>query len=201
MKHRHLRPVAALVVAATLVPSLAACGSSVTRDEFPKESAAAMTNLHELTAPSLDGGDVALSAYRGKVTLFVNVASECGLTPQYAGLQALHDEFAARGFSVLGFPSNEFGGQEPGTAAQIRSFCTSKYSVTFPMFAKVEVKPGDGQSPVYRALTTATGQVPGWNFAKYLVGRDGRPVAFFSSMVKPDDPKLRAAIESALAAE
>lgn len=186
-------------LAVLTVLSLAACGTAVTADQFPKEVETAVPNVYSLKAPTLDAGDTDLAQYRGKVALVVNVASECGLTPQYEGLQKLHDEFGPRGFTVLGFPSNEFGGQEPGTAAQIRQFCTSKFAVTFPLFAKVEVKKGAGQSPVYQYLTTATGQEPGWNFAKYVVGKDGKVVAFFSSMVKPDDAKLRASIEDALA--
>ena len=175
--------------------ALASCGN---RGPAPSQAQTAVPNLYDLKVPSLDSGDVDLAQYRGKVTLVVNVASECGLTPQYDGLQALHEEFSPRGFSVLGFPCNEFLGQEPGTPEQIRSFCTTEYGVTFPMFAKVQVKPGEGQSPVYSYLTTATGQVPGWNFAKYLVGKDGRALAFFGSRVTPDDPKLREAIEAAL---
>lgn len=188
------------LAAAVLGLALAACGgaATVTADQFPKGAQTTVPNLYDLQAPSLDAGDADLSQFRGKVTLVVNVASECGLTPQYEGLQALHEEFAPRGFSVLGFPCNEFLGQEPGTPEQIRAFCSTEYGVTFPMFAKVQVKPGDGQSPVYRYLTDATGQVPGWNFAKYLVGKDGRAVAFFGSRVAPDDPKLREAIEAAL---
>jgi glutathione peroxidase len=181
--------------------ALAACGGSatITADRFPKEAQTAVPNLYDLKAPSLDAGDVDLGDYRGKVTLVVNVASECGYTPQYEGLQALHEELSPRGFAVLGFPCNEFLGQEPGTAEEIREFCSTKFHVTFPMFAKVDVKPGASQSPVYAYLTTATGQVPGWNFSKYLVGKDGRARAFFGSRVTPDDPKLRQAIEAALA--
>ena len=184
---------------AGLLLALAGCGTAVTEDEFPKDVETAVPNVYSLQAPTLDGSAADLSQYQGKVALFVNVASECGLTPQYEGLQKLHDELGPRGFTVLGFPSNEFGGQEPGTAAQIRQFCTSRYAVTFPMFAKVEVKKGPGQSPVYQYLTTATGQEPGWNFAKYLVGKDGKVVAFFSSLVNPDDAKVRKAIEDAIA--
>lgn len=175
------------------------CSSSTTQDEFPKEVKTAVPTFYELKTQNLDGGDADLAQFRGKVTLVVNVASECGLTPQYEGLQKLHEALSAKGFSVLGFPSNEFGGQEPGTAAQIRTFCSSKYAVTFPMFAKVEVKNGPGQAPVYQYLTTATGKEPGWNFAKYLVGKDGRVVAFFNSMTKPDDAGLRKAIDAELA--
>lgn len=155
-------------------------------------------SVYDLTTQSLGGAPVDLGRFRGQVTLVVNVASECGFTPQYAGLEKLHQELAGRGFSVLGFPSNEFGGQEPGTPEQIGAFCERNYGVTFPMFAKIETKPGAGQSPVYRALT-AGGDVPNWNFCKYLVGKDGNVRGFYSSRVAPDDPTLRAAIDAALA--
>jgi len=193
------RTALALPLLAALAFVSAACGTSVSQEDFPKEAKTAVPNLYELKAPSLDGGDVDLSQYRGKVVLVVNVASECGFTPQYAGLERLHAEFGPKGFVVLGFPSNEFGGQEPGTATQIRQFCTSKFNVTFPMFGKVETKAGAGQSPVYAYLSTATGETPGWNFCKYVVGKDGVVTAYFNSFVKPDDGKLRAAIVAALA--
>jgi len=154
-------------------------------------------SLHELKTTTLGGAPADLSDYRGKVVLAVNVASECGLTPQYAGLQALHDALAPRGFTVLGFPSNEFGGQEPGSPEQIQTFCSRNYGVTFPMFSKLETKPGPGQSPVYQFLTSGR-PAPAWNFAKYLVGKDGKTVQFFESKVTPEDPGLRAAIEQAL---
>lgn len=192
-----MRSVPTLVL---LACALAGCGSSTSREEFPPEARPAVSTLHELSAMSLDGAAVKLSDYRGKAVLVVNVASACGLTPQYAGLEKLHRELAPRGFAVLGFPSNEFGGQEPGSPEEIRTFCTTKYDVTFPLFAKVEVKAGAGQSPVFGYLTTVTGKEPAWNFAKYVVGRDGRVTHFFSSMVKPDDAKLREAIEAAISA-
>lgn len=154
--------------------------------------------VYALEATSIDGAKVSMADYQGKVTLFVNVASQCGYTRQYAGLQKLHSEMADKGFAVLGFPSNEFGGQEPGTEAEIKEFCTSKFSVDFPMFAKVETKEGDGQSPVYAALTKATGKQPSWNFCKYLVGKDGTPIAFYKSGTAPDSDELRKAIEAAL---
>src|SRR5262245_63797277 len=134
-------------------------------------------SLYDLTPQHLDGSPGDLGTYRGTVTLVVNVASECGFTPQYAGLQQLHDELAGRGFSVLGFPSNEFGGQEPGSPEQIQTFCQKNYGVSFPMFSKLVTKPGAGQSPVYAFLTKG-GDVPNWNFCKYLVGKDGKVVAF-----------------------
>ncbi|MFO1029500.1 MAG: glutathione peroxidase [Planctomycetota bacterium] len=157
-----------------------------------------MPDFYSLRTNSLEAAPVDLASFRGKVTLVVNVASECGYTPQYAGMQRLHDEFADRGFAVLGFPSNEFGKQEPGTPEQIRAFCTTKYSVKFPLFAKCETKPGPNQSPVFAALGTATGSTPNWNFCKYLVGRDGAVLGFYPSKVAPDDATLRAAIEKAL---
>ena len=139
------------------------------------------------------------STYGGQVLLVVNTASKCGFTPQYEGLEALQKQYAARGFAVLGFPSNDFLGQEPGTEAQIKEFCTLTYGVKFPMFEKVHVK-GAETTPLYRELAKATGVAPGWNFHKYLIARDGRVVANFSSKVKPDDPRLLAAIERELKA-
>jgi glutathione peroxidase len=155
-------------------------------------------SFHDLKTTTLGGAPADLSDYRGKVVLAVNVASACGLTPQYKGLQALHDEFAARGFAVLGFPSNEFGGQEPGSADEIQTFCSRNYGVTFPLFSKLETKPGPGQSPVYQFLTNGR-PAPAWNFAKYLVGKDGTAVRFFDSKVAPEDAGLRDAIAQALA--
>ncbi len=170
-----------------------------TRDVPKTESARSMT-LNSLTIESLDSGSVALSKYAGDVLLVVNVASECGYTTQYQGLEELEKELSPQGFHVLGFPSDEFGGQEPGGAEQIRKFCTERFSVSFPMFAKVQTKPGPDQSPVYAFLGGATGKAPGWNFGKYLIGRDGVPIAFYPSSVKPDDAALRAEIQTALAA-
>jgi amidohydrolase len=155
-------------------------------------------NLYSLKTTSLEGQPVDLSQYQGKVTLVVNVASECGYTPQYTGLQALHAELKGRGFAVLGFPSNDFGSQEPGTPQEIRTFCTKTYHVDFPMLAKVVTKAGAGQSEVYQLLGKAAGKLPKWNFCKYLVGKDGAVLQFFDSKVKPEDPALREAIEKAL---
>lgn len=168
--------------------------------EPPKspEEPAAMKNLYDLTIPTLDGKPCVLSDFRGKAALVVNVASECGFTPQYEGLQKLHEELASRGFAVLGFPSNEFGAQEPGSAEEIRTFCTTRYAVTFPLFAKTEVRKGAGQSPAFAYLAGTTGHEPNWNFCKYVVDREGRVTHFFPSRTKPDDPKLREAIEAAL---
>jgi glutathione peroxidase len=140
----------------------------------------------------------ALCAYGGKVLLIVNTASYCGFTSQYEGLEALHATYAARGLVVMGFPSNDFGQQEPGNAQQIGELCFNTYGVKFPMFAKTVVK-GAGANALYRALAQATGKTPAWNFHKYLVDRQGRPVASFASEVTPGDPRLVAALERALA--
>ncbi|WP_425506957.1 glutathione peroxidase [Stenotrophomonas lacuserhaii] len=137
--------------------------------------------------------------YHGRVLLVVNTASKCGFTPQYEGLEALQKSYSARGLSVLGFPSNDFKGQEPGDEKDIQEFCTLTYGVKFPMFEKVHVV-GDQATSLYKGLTAATGVAPGWNFHKYLIGRDGTVIAQFPSRVKPDDKELVAAIERALAA-
>lgn len=135
--------------------------------------------------------------YAGKVILVVNTASKCGFTPQYEGLEALYRELAPRGLVVLGFPSNDFGGQEPGTEAEIGKFCRSTYGVQFPMFEKTVVR-GDDAHPFYRHLRDATGKSPQWNFYKYLIDRDGKVVRAFGSMTSPASGKLRDAIESLL---
>ena len=156
-------------------------------------------NVYSVPVKTLEGEGTNLDRYAGKVTLLVNVASHCGNTPQYSALEALNQRYEARGFSVLGFPSNDFGRQEPGSADEIRAFCSSKYKVTFPLFEKVQTKKGEGQSPLYAKLGEASGKLPSWNFAKYLVGRDGRVIEYFDPKTLPDDPKLVAAIDSALA--
>ena len=153
-------------------------------------------SLHEITLNSLSGTPQSLAAYKGKVVLAVNVASECGYTPQYAGLQKLYADYKDRGLVVLGFPCNQFGHQEPGTAAQIQTFCQTNYGVTFPLFEKLDVK-GPGKAPVYQFLTAKHGE-PAWNFHKYLVGKDGQVIQAFPSKVAPDSAELKAAIESAL---
>jgi glutathione peroxidase len=137
-------------------------------------------------------------AYAGKVLLVVNTASKCGFTPQYDALEALHAKYEARGFAVLGFPSNDFKGQEPGTEQQIQDFCRLTYGVKFPMFEKVHVV-GEETTPLYRDLLAATGEAPGWNFHKYLVDRNGKVVASFGSRTTPDDPALVARLEALLA--
>jgi glutathione peroxidase len=154
-------------------------------------------SFYSLKTTTLQGKPADLAQWSGKVTLVVNVASACGYTPQYKGLQALHTELAGKGFEVLGFPSNEFGGQEPGSAEEIKTFCERNYGVTFPMFSKLVTAPGPGQSPVYAFLTKGH-KAPDWNFCKYLVGKDGKVIAFFPSKVTPDSKELREAIEKAL---
>jgi glutathione peroxidase len=160
-------------------------------------SGAPVSSFYDLKTSYLDGKPADLGAFRGKVTLAVNVASKCGFTPQYEGLEKLNRELAPKGFAVLGFPSNDFGAQEPGTAQEIAQFCKLTYDVTFPMFSKLVTKPGKDQSPVYAFLGTS-GHLPAWNFSKYVIGKDGRIVAFFPSEVTPESPELQRAITKAL---
>jgi len=155
-------------------------------------------SFYSLKTSTLAGKPADLAQFAGQVTLVVNVASECGFTPQYKGLEALHEELKAKGFSVLGFPSNDFGGQEPGSPEQIQTFCQKNYGVTFPMFGKLVTKIGPEQSPIY-AYLGKTGNLPNWNFCKYLVGKDGKVIAFFPSKVTPESKDLKDAIEAALA--
>ena len=157
-----------------------------------------MTSFYDLKTMTLDGKPGNLAQYRGKVSLVVNVASKCGFTPQYEGLEKLQREMKGKAFNVLGFPSNDFGNQEPGTAQEIATFCKLTYDVTFPMFEKVVTRKGAGQSPIY-AFLGASGHLPAWNFSKYVVDKQGKVVAFFPSEVTPEDPALRAAIAKALA--
>ena len=161
----------------------------------------AETKLHEIPLKDINGKATSLKDYNGKVLLVVNVASKCGLTPQYKGLEALHQKYKDKGFSVLGFPSNDFGSQEPGTNEEIKEFCSTKYNVTFPMFDKLHVK-GPQQHPLYTALSGKESPFPGdvkWNFGKFLVGRDGRIIKRFEPKVTPDSPEVTQAIEAALA--
>jgi len=161
-----------------------------------------MSTLHDFEIRSIDGGRRPLSELDGKVVLVVNVASQCGLTPQYSGLEDLQKKYASRGFTVLGLPCNQFAGQEPGAEAEIQAFCSTTYGVTFPLSAKVEVN-GEGRDPLYAWLTSEATAPDGpgdikWNFAKFLVGRDGRVAGRYSPMVTPDDAALVADIEAAL---
>jgi glutathione peroxidase len=161
-----------------------------------------MSAIGDFSAVGLDGVEHSLAGYAGQVLLVVNVASQCGFTPQYAGLEALHEKYRDRGFAVLGFPCNQFGHQEPGDAAQIRQFCDTRYGVTFPMFAKIEVN-GDGAHPLYRWLKSEKPGVLGteaikWNFTKFLVGRDGWVIARYAPTDTPES--IAPAIEAACAA-
>jgi glutathione peroxidase len=190
----------ALAFAALALALASGCNHAKAEPSKPSTTAASM-NVYSEPLKTLEGQPANLERYAGKVTLLVNVASYCGNTPQYTGLEGLHERYQSRGFEVLGFPSNDFGQQEPGTAQEIREFCSSKYKVTFPLFEKVRTKKGDGQAPLYTKLGEATGQLPTWNFAKYLVGRDGHVISYFDPKTKPDDPKLVAALEQALNAQ
>lgn len=185
-----------------------------------------MSTLASLPLTTLSGAPTSLADYSGKVLLIVNVASKCGLTPQYTALEALYQQYKDRGFVVLGFPANDFAGQEPGTNEEIATFCSTEYPVTFPMFSKIEVT-GPSQHPMYRELTTAIPEhvthgpwreglakfatehgfpqpnpLPGllWNFEKFLIGKDGEAVARFAPDMPPDDPRIAAAIEQAIEA-
>jgi glutathione peroxidase len=159
--------------------------------------------LYDIPLKDINGKPASLKDYKGKVILVVNVASQCGLTPQYKQLEALQQKYKDKGFTVLGFPCNQFGGQEPGSNEEIKEFCTSKYSVSFPLFDKLEVK-GPNQHPLYKALSGKEGAFPGdvkWNFGKFLVGRDGKPLKRFEPAIKPDAPEVVQALEEAIAAK
>jgi glutathione peroxidase len=177
---------------------LAGC-SGFFEEKAVKSDAAAMNTIHSFKVQTLENEPVELASYKGKVLLVVNTASECGFTPQYEGLENLQREMKGKAFNVLGFPSNDFGGQEPGTAQEIATFCKLTYDVDFPMFEKLVTKPGAGQSPIYSFLGK-TGNLPAWNFAKYVVDKTGKVIAFFPSQVTPEAPELRNAIAKALAA-
>jgi len=159
-------------------------------------------SVYDYTLKTIDGQPLPLASLKGKVVMLVNVASRCGYTPQYAGLEALYEKHKDQGFVIVGIPANNFGSQEPGTNAEIKTFCKSKYDVKFPMASKVSVK-GDDQDPLYQYLTnkssdpTAAGEIK-WNFTKFLIGRDGKTIARFEPAVTPADPALNAAVEKAL---
>ena len=159
------------------------------------------SSIYDFTLPSIDGKPAPIANYKGKVILVVNVASRCGFTPQYTALEAIYEKYKDQGFVILGFPANNFGAQEPGTNAQIRKFCSTKYNVSFPLYSKVSVK-GDDTTPLYQYLTTkanpsVTGEIQ-WNFTKFLVDRNGNVVRRFEPEVTPDSPQVVAAIEELL---
>lgn len=161
------------------------------------------SSLYSIPLKDIDGKETSLKAYQGKVLLVVNVASQCGLTPQYKAIEALHRKYKDKGFSVLGFPCNDFGAQEPGSAQEIKDFCSKNYDVSFPMFTKLHVK-GDDQHLLYAALTGQESPFPGdikWNFGKFLIGKDGKILKRFEPQTKPDSPEVLEAIEAALASK
>jgi glutathione peroxidase len=183
-----------------LLAGLLVCATSMARADSKGEKAVGSVLDHKLKG--IDGKDVDLSQYKGKVVMIVNVASKCGLTPQYKGLEAVYEKYKDKGFVIIGVPANEFGGQEPGTDAQIQAFCTDKYHVTFPMMSKVVVK-GAGITPLYDQLTTKeknpklNGPIQ-WNFTKFIVDRNGEVVSRFEPRTKPDSPEVISAIETEL---
>ena len=177
-----------------LLASLASLFAAITMNAAP---------IQEIPLKDIDGKDTSLKAFNGKVVLLVNVASQCGYTPQYKGLEAVHQKYKSKGFSVVGFPCNDFGRQEPGTPAEIKAFCSSNYSVTFPLMEKIVVK-GQGQHPLYAALTGKDSPFPGdvkWNFGKFLVGKDGKILKRWDSGTEPTSAEVAKAIEDALAAK
>jgi glutathione peroxidase len=182
-----------------LIASLLLLAGIANANELGNDDKSAALNFK---MKSLDGKDVDLNDYKGKVVLVVNVASRCGLTPQYKQLQALHEKYADKGLVILGFPCNQFLGQEPGSEDEIKTFCETKYGVEFPMFAKVEVN-GKGACDLYKQLTSlelapvGKGDIS-WNFEKFLLDREGKPIARFSPRTKPDDAQVISAIEAAL---
>ncbi|WP_263359245.1 glutathione peroxidase [Acidicapsa ligni] len=169
---------------------------------IPAIHAADAKSIYDFTLKSIDGQPTPLSAYHGKVVLLVNVASRCGFTPQYTALESTYEKYKSRGLVIVGIPANNFAGQEPGTNEEIKTFCTKKYNVSFPMMSKVSVK-GDDKTPLYQFLTSKSadpklgGEIQ-WNFTKFLFDRNGNPVARFEPAVTPDSPEVAAAIESAL---
>ena len=198
-----LRPIALVVlVAAAACNTPPSPGKDNTQSAPTATSASSgkpmTTSVYDFTLDTIDGTPRSLGDFKGKVLLLVNTASECGYTPQYQGLQKLHATYEGRGFSVVGFPSNDFGGQEPGSNKDIKTFCSTKFGVTFPMFGKIAVK-GPAKHPLYAMLvqTPPAGEVK-WNFGKFLVGKDGKVIARYDSDVTPESPALAAAIDKAL---
>ena len=199
--HRMRRLGFAFGLSVTVLAAVPSSSTSLSAGQTPAApSGASVTSFYDFKIKTLEGKPADLGMYKGKVSLVVNVASKCGYTPQYEGLEKLQKEKGGKDFNVLGFPSNDFGGQEPGTAEEIVTFCKLTYGVTFPMFEKVVTKAGPEQSPVYSFLG-ASGNLPAWNFSKYVVDKNGTIVAFFPSKVTPESPELLAAIDKALAAK
>ena len=182
---------------------LVACLATGAQAQDEPQNKTGKKSALDFKVKSIDGQQIDLSKYTGKVVVVVNTASKCGLTPQYAGLQKLYDQHAKEGLVVLGFPCNQFGRQEPGTESEIKTFCTENYGVAFPMFSKIDVN-GDAQAPFYKNLCQLDLQPKGpgkvqWNFEKFVIDRTGKPVARFSPRTKPNDPEFQKVIKSALA--
>ncbi len=195
-----LIPVAGVIALAQPESKPAAGGQPETKPVSNAPSAADPSYILNYTMKDIEGKPVNLETYKGKVLLIVNVASKCGLTPQYEALEKLYKEKHDKGFEILAFPANDFMGQEPGTNEEIKAFCTSRYNVTFPMFSKISVK-GSEQHPLYRQISSLpkpTGEEPSWNFTKYVVDRSGHVVARFGPRVTPDDKDLVAKITALL---
>jgi glutathione peroxidase len=192
-------PEAAAPSAATAAPAPATPSATAAAPTAAAPAAAAPASIYGFKMNRLDGSPSSLSEWSGKVLLIVNTASKCGYTPQYEGLQKLHAKYSPRGFAVLGFPSNDFGGQEPGSAEEIAKFCTSIYAVNFPMFAKTKVV-GEERNELYALLSNALGE-PKWNFHKYLIDKQGHPVQAWGSKVEPGTTEIASAIETQLAAQ
>lgn len=204
MKH-FLSRAAILAAPAFLASAALACGCTSSTNAVTtvaNAKVAPKTSMYDFKLKTLDGKDADLSKYKGQVMLVVNTASKCGHTPQYAGLQKLQEKYSDKGLVVLGFPVNDFGNQEPGSEAEIGAFCQKNYGVTFPLFAKSSVK-GESKAPMWKYLTEEAnpelkGEI-GWNFEKFLIGRDGKLVARFKSGVKPESPEIARALETQLA--
>lgn len=177
---------------------LASLGGMVVAEE--EKDTKSPQSVHDFKVKSLDGKEVDFSEYKGKVLLVVNVASQCGATPQYTQLQELHKNYSAKGLVVMGFPCNQFGAQEPGNAKEIQQFCTTNYSVQFPLFAKIDVN-GDGQAPLYDFLKSNADDHSniGWNFEKFVVSKEGKVAARFKTRTKPDAPEVVQVLEEELA--
>lgn len=183
---------------ALLLPVMFAASGSLAPMKTQPEPA--VKSIYEFKMKDIDGKDLPLSKYKGKVLLVVNVASKCGLTPQYEGLEKIYEKYKKQGFVILGFPANEFAGQEPGTNAEIKQFCTGNYHVTFPMFSKIVVK-GEGINPLYTWLIESSDRPKDdieWNFAKFLIGKDGTVIKRFSPKLTPESPEVTEAIEAAI---
>ncbi|MBQ72152.1 MAG: glutathione peroxidase [Planctomycetaceae bacterium] len=189
--------ITAAVAGIALSVSGAACTQSMPVTDDLKEKWSDKT-LFDIETKTLEGKPLKMSEWKGKAVLVVNVASKCGFTGQYEGLEKLSDQWKDKGLVVVGVPCNDFGGQEPGSASTIRQFCTSRFQVEFPMLEKQSTKPGKNQSQIFEYLGTRTGKLPGWNFCKYLVYPDGKTIEFYDSRTAPDGKKLEAKVKDAV---